>query len=378
MQRKITVVVCVVLVVVAGVSLFLAVRDAGFVQAPLKIGVLLPLTGGLAIYGEPAQKVAVLAVEDINDAGGVGGRRIEAEFEDHRCDPKTAVSVFQELADVKRVKIFASVACSGTVLAIAPILESHGAFLVGTNVTTPKITGVSPYVFRNWATDATESRLFADEIGRRGYRTVGALYEETDYARGLVRSLEEFLGGSEARVASESFSPGATDVRTQLLKLQSQKPDAVFLSPQTVASGHVILRQMRELGFAPKMLFVNDNILRAPELLAAYGAVLEGAVSADYIIPQSAQGGAFLERYRARHGAECTQTNLCLAMYDAVRMLAEAMGKHGDDVEAVREYLEAVHYEGISGEVRFDEQHDRASASYSLFTIKKGKAVLGE
>src|SRR5574341_2690204 len=117
---------------------------------PVTIGALFPLTGGLAQYGEAAQTAAALAVEEINAQGGVNGRLLVIDYQDHQCNAKTAVSIFEQLYAAKKIRIFTSAACSGTVLSIAPLLESKEALLFGTLVSTPKITGISPWVFRNW------------------------------------------------------------------------------------------------------------------------------------------------------------------------------------------------------------------------------------
>ena len=148
-------------------------------SSTIKIGAIYPLTGGLAIYGEPAQKAAQLAMQDINAAGGINGKQLEVVFQDHKCDPKTAVSAFEQLS-AQGVKVFTSVACSGTILSIAPELASNQAVLVGITATTPKITGVSPYVFRNWASDIQESKLFVGQIQAEGYKKVGEIYEVTE------------------------------------------------------------------------------------------------------------------------------------------------------------------------------------------------------
>src|SRR6185295_9183008 len=107
-------------------------------------------------YGEPARNVSQLAVEDINAAGGVLGKKLEIDYQDHACNPQTMTSVFGAMS-ARGEKVVMSVACSGTVLAVAPTLEQQKMVLVATNVTTPKITGVSPYLFRNWAVDLNES-----------------------------------------------------------------------------------------------------------------------------------------------------------------------------------------------------------------------------
>lgn len=340
---------------------------------PVRIGALFPLTGGLSLYGEVARNSAQIAVEEINSAGGIDGRMLEVDYQDHQCNAKTAISIFEQLSETQKVKVFTSAACSGTVLAIAPVLQSKNAVLLGTIVTTPKITGISPYVFRNWASDAKEAKLFAEEIKKRNYKKIGVIYEQTDYAQGLKISLEKYLEGSGVSIVSESFASDDTDVRTQITKLKDQNVELLFISPQTITSGNLVLKQLGELQFKPE-LFVNDNILKATDLLKNYKELLEGATSADYVLEETPKFAEFLQKYKARYGMDCKVTNVCAGVYDAVHLLARAM-ESGENGEQVRAYLKSVNYDGVSGSISFDDMNDRSNTAYSLFTIQNGKGI---
>lgn len=338
----------------------------------IKIGGLYPLTGGLASYGEPAFNAAKLAVADINAAGGIKGAKLELVAEDHACDPKVAVSAYNKLVKTDNIHILTSVACTGTVLALTPNLEKDNVVLLGTVTSGNKLTNVSPNFFRNWASDRQESQLLAQEIIKNKYMSIATLNEETDYAKGLVVSLGEFLKDSPTKITSESFASSASDVRTQLVKLQALKTDAVFISVQTVTTGEMVLKQMEQLNFKPKVLFVNDNILKATTLVKNHAQLLESAIGGDYVFDASGKAGEFLARYREVYGADCPQINICLAEYDAIQMLAEGLKTKGDSFSQVRGYLAAGEYEGLSGKISFDANHDREGAGYSLFKITDG------
>lgn len=306
--------------------------------------------------------------------GGINGRKLELVVEDHKCDPKVAVSAYNKLVQSDGVKTLTSVACTGTVLAIAPNLEKDSVVLLGTVTSGNKLTGVSPNFFRNWASDRQESRLLADQIISKGYTNIATLYEETDYAKGLVVSLEDFLKDSKVKISNESFASGVSDVRTQLLKLQAAKPEAVFISVQTVTSGEMVLKQMEQLGFRPKVLFVNDNILKAAVLVEDHKDLLGGAIGGDYAFEVSPKAQTILGKYQKSYGVDCPQINICLAEYDAVIMLAEALKAEGNSAMGVRDYLAESKSNGLTGTIEFDDNNDRENANYSLFVIKDGKA----
>ena len=360
--------------IVVVVILIIGVGSKQSNTGTIKIGALYPLTGGLVTYGEPSQKTAQMVVTEINSAGGINGKKFEIDFQDHKCDPKTAVAAFQQLNSVGDIKIFTSAACTGTMVSLAPILTGGNALFVSSVLSGAKLTGLSPYVFRNWGSDINESRLFADKIKGASYKKIGALYEETDYAKGIVMNLENFLKDSGVMVVKESFSTGATDVRTQITKLKAEKVDLMIFSPQTVTSSEIVLKQMEELDFKPK-LYVNDNVTISKDLLSKHKIILEGAYGANYVVPSNARVGAILKMYKDTYGEECPQTTVCVETYDTIHLIADAIKANGNDVAKVKSYLNTVKYDGVSGQISFDSNNDRSNADYTLFLVKNGQAT---
>lgn len=344
----------------------------------VKIGALYPLTGGLAQYGELAQKTAQIAIDEINAAGGINGKKVEIVIQDHKCDPKEAISVFEQLTSARGIKVFTSAACTGTVVSVGSLLEQKNAVLLTTVLSGPKASGVSPYLFRNYASDANEARLFAEEIRAKGYKKVAIINEETDYAKGLRSALEGYLKNSGVTIVGESFATGATDVRAQLTKLKAENADVVFVSPQTVTSGEVVLKQMEDLQFKPKHLFVNDNVIKSKDLVGKHAALLEGALGGDYIIPKTEAIQILLDKYMAKYGAECPQPNMCAVVYDTVNILVKAVAEKGENAQSVQGYLQSLQYAGITGTIAFDEKGDRKNADYALFEVKSGQAIMNK
>jgi len=340
----------------------------------IKIGALYPLTGGLVTYGEPAQKTAQMAVDEINSAGGINGKKLELDLQDHKCDPKTAVAAFQQLNSAGGVKVFTSAACTGTMVSIAPLLKNNNAVFVSDVLSGAKITGISPLIFRNWGSDINESRLFSDKIKSDGYKKVAVIYEETDYAKGIKINLENYLKDSDIIVASESFTTGSTDVRTQLTKLKASNPDIMLISPQTVTSAEVVLKQMEDMGFRPKLL-VNDNVTISKDLVMKHKDLLESALGANYIAPSNSRVNDILNKYKNTYGQDCPQTTVCVETYDTINLLADAIKVNGYDVAKIKSYLSTVAFDGSGGQISFDTNNDRKNADYTLFLVKNGQAT---
>lgn len=338
----------------------------------IKIGALYPLTGGLVTYGEPAQKTAKLAMDEINGNDGINGEKLEIDFQDHKCDPKTAIAIFQQLNSVQGIKVFTSAACTGTMVGIATLLNNDNAVFVSDVLSGAKITGLSPLIFRNWGSDLNESRLFADKIKASGWNKVAAIYEETDYAKGIVINLEGFLKDSGVKVIGESFTTGTTDVRTQLTKLKAANPDVLLISPQTVTSAEIVLKQMGNIDFRPKLL-VNDNVTISKDLVMKYKDILEGALGANYVAPNNEKTEEILRKYKDTYGQDCPQPTVCVETYDTINLLAEAIKINGYDVAKIRSYLNSANYNGVGGQISFDQNNDRTNADYTLFLVSDGQ-----
>ena len=375
--KKITIAILVIIVLVVAIVL-----NSKGKSNDVTITAIFPMTGGLASYGDSASKASILAVEEINTNGGINGKTLKLNLQDHKCDAKEAVSIYKQFQST--TNLFSSIACSGTALAIAPMLENDNKVLLGTTITTPKLSGISRNLFRNWSSDAKEAELFANLLKNVNYQKIGIIYEQTDYAKGLKDSLEKNIIADDANnsnkkeIYSESFVTGSTDVRSQLTKLQADNVDVIFISPQTVTSAEVIIKQMIELNFKPRIILVNDNIIKSAPTLKAYSAFLQGAYGGDFSIATSKSIEDFKIKYQKRFGEDCKQINICIAQYDAINMIADSLratAKSNYDSQKIQEYIKNINYSGISGEISFDEKNDRKNATYTLFKVNGGVAI---
>jgi len=238
-------------------------------------------------------------------------------------------------------------------------------------------------LFRNWSSDAKEAELFSEHLKTLNYQRIGIIYEETDYAKGLKDSLtQDILADASTtnkkEVYAEGFASGATDVRSQLAKLQADNVDIVFISPQTVTTGEIVIKQMIELNFKPKILLVNDNITKSDTLLKKYFTFLQGAYGADYKIENTKAVEDFKAKYARRFGVDCNQVNICIAQYDAIKLIADSLRstqKYNYSASKIQEYLKSVNYQGVSGNISFDNNNDRANTDYTLLRIDGGMAT---
>src|SRR5260370_19422508 len=115
---------------------------------PITIGAVLPLTGDAAHWGIPPRHAAELAVDEINGAGGIGGRTLELFVEDDRCQPADGVAAFNQIMATATPAVVLGAGCSSVTLAIAPFAESRKTVLISPASTSPKLTNAGEFIFR--------------------------------------------------------------------------------------------------------------------------------------------------------------------------------------------------------------------------------------
>ena len=328
---------------------------------PYVIGAMDALTGIAESYGNPLLQAKLLAVEEINAAGGIDGRMLELIVEDSKCAAQDAIIAYNKLTDVDGVKIILGATCSGSTLGAAPLAEQEGVIMLSASATSPDIASAGDYIFRTAINDLQLGIDIGNTLRADGISTIATITESTDYAEGArstsVARFEE-LGGSV--VAAEGFSSDVIDFRSQLTKLINANPEAILLAAQGEAAGGTIMKQARELGYEGRIY--SEIVPTAPEALSIAG---DAATGLKAIIPNpdltTTAGKDFLSNFRERYGAVATLPWFQGSAYDDVYIAAECLKKTGDDQDAdgFRDCLNEITWSGAIGDnYSFDENGD--------------------
>lgn len=225
----------VLVLLVGGFILYGSKKDGGEEAAPkepIKIGVMGPFTGDAAIYGEPLRNVYFLAAEEINAGGGINGSNIEFIVEDSKCNGKDATNAVQKLINVDKVQVILGGFCSSESIAAVPVAEAAKVALFSPGSSSPDLTGISPYFFRNYPSDASQGKILAEVAYSKGWRTVAMLQEQTDYALGVYKTFSATFEGLGGKLVKEETPSSNIDFRSQLTKLKAANPDALFIDTQ--------------------------------------------------------------------------------------------------------------------------------------------------
>lgn len=341
----------------------------------IPIGFLLTTTGATAVVGQSAEIGARAAIDAINAAGGVDGRKLKGEFEDTQLQPTLAVSQLNQLIHVQNIK--AVVAQGSTIInAIKPIAKQQKVILINHVAVDPTIADGPNFTFTTTSTAEQEAapltKYMREEIGAQ---TVATLADDSAIGQSAAKAVKDaFTAAGGQDVGDEKYPVDSTDFRTQLVKIKSNAPDALFMAPIGPQQASNILRQADQLGLDIP-IFAN-NYFENPDLPKLAGPTADGVVysHAAGLADGSPKGDA-LQKAWTDAGKEGEPTAQAATAYDAVYLLADAFGEVGDDTSKVRDFLLTGHeFTGALGGLKFDE-NGQAHVAMDLREVKDGEFV---
>jgi len=374
-MKKIIIGIIAIILIVAGFSYFGKNSNQQAVKEPIKIGFIAPLTGDAVSYGEPIKNSATIAVDEINNKGGIDGRKLEVIYEDSKCSGKDAVSATQKLINTDGVKIIAGIVCSGDLLSIAPVTEQNKIIVFSPAASSPDITNAGDFIFRNNPSDSDSGRATA-EIMLKNHRKVAVISENTDYAQGALKVFVKFIkqGGGEL-VANENFAPGTTDFRTHLTKIKAANPEALFINPQVERAGGAIVKQAREIGIGIPLF--GNVVVAGAEALKVAGTVANGltVIDAPGLSKDNPKAVKFLADYQAKYGKPNLEFYMG-ASYDHIYILTQAIKEVGLDTEKIRDYLYGLqNFSGVIGNYGLDKNGDLTGITFTVKQIVNGEVI---
>jgi branched-chain amino acid transport system substrate-binding protein len=338
------------------------------------IGVSTGVTGPVAVAAERERWGIDLAIEQVNAAGGVLGRKLEAMVLDNRCNPSEAVNVAHKLVEAK-VPVMFGAHCSSATLATMPIIKEAGIPMITGISSSAKITelsgvGGNPWMFRINPADDVMMKALGDYLGQHKiYKSVAVLAEDTDFGRGGADLFVQAAKGVGITIVSTDYAPQNTpDFTTILTRIQQRHPDAIALF-QVGGDQINFLRNAMQLGvhipYTGRAELGGENV----PIIKAGG--MENSLSAwnySYEV-DTPENKAFDREIFARHKLHpVLQT---WAGYDRVRMLAQAIKAAGSVEPAkIRDALAKVSFKTVMGPtVRFDD-HNQAGKVVVLQAVK--------
>jgi branched-chain amino acid transport system substrate-binding protein len=336
------------LVVLAVLALAAAPAAA---QDTIRIGFFAPLTGFAAADGASARHSAEIAVEEINAAGGLKGRKVELVVYDDRHDSKEAVALANKLVEKDSVVGVVSGSYSMPSRVTAPIFGKAGLPMTVAYAVHPDVTKAGPCIFRNGFLGQVEGWAGAEAAVKvHRARRIAVLTIKNDFGATTGAAFIERARKLGAEVVSEQIYPlGEKEFSPYLTKIKEQNVDLIYHTSY-YNEGSLITRKARELGMTAKLHGTEG--IDSPKFLELAGPAAEGTtfttnLNRDDPRPE-VQG--FLKRYRARAGTEADMVGA--SAYDAVKILARAIEQAGTDAKAICGALAGLRdYPAITGRI---------------------------
>lgn len=336
----------------------------------IKIGVSLPLTGEGASLGEGGLTGIELAQKEINENGGINGRKIELIVEDDLCNARGGVNSLTKLTQVDDVTAIIGPLCSVAAGAGLPVVEeSRTPILIWGSA--PHLTMNNEYVFRTYPSDSFQGKFGAEYMyNELGKRKVAVVYVQNDWGDGIQKVfIQRFkdLGGEVVFV--EGVAQDTKDLRSTITKVKSENPDGLYLPvyPEIAVIG---LKQIKEAGLNIQIL--SGDVMETPDVIESGYA--DGV---RYTLGKISNPSDFAEKVKRETGK--TSEFATPIGYDSLYILAEIIGKVGADKEAIRDELQS--YRKTNGVslplIEFDENGDLNSAEFDIRLIqnKESKVI---
>jgi branched-chain amino acid transport system substrate-binding protein len=306
-----------------------------------------------APYSTASFEGAKLAVEEINEAGGVDGRTLVLSPYDDKNEPVQAVSIAQRVASEATAVIQGG--SSSTTLAAIPYIEQAGKPFFVTVSSNPAVTG-SGYAWANRVhlSDADQVKKLVEYTQETGdFERIAIVHDTGDYGTGGGRLAEEELAehGVEP-VTVQTYNVGATDFSPQVNALRDADVDAVIFWGQ-LDFGARFAEQMESLGLADVQLLGGSGFVSNKYLELAGQAAQDTIATWAYLDPENPVVEKLSETYESR-----TKRHLdvyAAQSYDLVHLLAEAIEKAGTEPEALQKAIRDSQHDGAVGELTFDE-----------------------
>ncbi len=339
-------------------------------SSPINVGITGPFSGPYADPGSAIRNAGQLAIDDINAAGGINGRKLQALPEDDTCDAQTGVQAAQKLLNESIVAIVGGY-CSGASIPESDTLHRNGdlPFITAAS-SNPKFTEQGyDNVFRMVSRDDAEAP--ADVSFMKDWLKAGKIaimHDNTTYAKGVADSAKQAAQSTGMTVTYfDAITPGQKDYTAALEKVATTKPDVLFYTGYYPEFG---LLAKEYVALNPPYKLDGDSATVDPSVIKVAGTALNNAGITFTTLPTSefihnAQNDAFTKEYQKKYGT--LPGDYSSYEYDGMMALAQALKNNGGktDAKSLNAALHAVNITaGTTGPIAFDTKGDRPTPTF--------------
>ena len=309
------------------------------------VGSNFELTGNHAQYGSNSAKGFKLAIKEINDAGGVNGKKIKIVEADSKSETAESVNAATKLISDDKVIAIVGPAVTANVIAESQVAEDNKVPVIAPDATNPDVTvengNVKPYIFRSCFIDPQQAEVMAEFASKDLNAKTAVLYldSSSDYSKSLGKIFkEEFEKAGGQVVMEEAFLAKDQDFKAALTKIQTANADVIFVPAYYEEVGKIV-KQARELGITATILGTDGwDDSKVVEIAGA--DALDNTFFCTHYFEGDADVQDFINAYKAEYNES---PNVFAALgYDAGKMLIDAIQRGGDSADKIRDNIENI------------------------------------
>ena len=355
-------------IVVAGLGL---TSNAGAEQPPIKIGMSMPQTGGLAGGG----KASLLGIEiwrdDVNAKGGLLGRKVELVVYDDKSSAAETPAIYSKLLDVDKVDLLFAPYATVPTAPIMPLVKQRGMLLIG-NFSFQVNSKVGHDMWFNnapWGPADAWASAFLDIGQKAGGKTVALLTSDQEFAQNLAKTAREVAAKRNMPIVfDQTYPPNTVEFSSIVRALKAAKPDIVYVASYPPDSAG-ILRAVNEIGIGDNVKLFGGGMvgLQFGPVMENMGSLLNGVVNFNTWLPEPAMyfdgTKAFFDTYSKRAvEAKVDPLGFYLAPfgYASGQLIEAAIKATGSlDQKALAKYLHEHEIPTIVGPIAFSPDGER-------------------
>jgi branched-chain amino acid transport system substrate-binding protein len=347
----------------AVLSLSLVISAGALAQETIKIGAPQPMTGPDAPFGDKFKKAYSMAVEEINAAGGINGRKIEVILEDHQAKNPLAATVAEKLITQEKVLVLTGGRASGQAVEIASVAQRLKTPYMVDHPSADVITAKGfEWVFRNNPTGSiypVAFNKFITEVPGALPKSAAVIYDNTVFGKTIANSAMTFLKSKNVPIVNDEAYPVNTlDFKPIVTKAKANNPDFVLMVAVSTTDAILLTRHAKEIGLKPRAFVGFGGGFGVEDLAKQLGPLSENVFSSAAWSgnPNDPKVKAFYDKFYKKYDIYPKEHEV--EGYSAIYIIADAMkrakltGNLEADREAVRQALLQTDMTTVFGKVK--------------------------
>jgi branched-chain amino acid transport system substrate-binding protein len=359
------------LVALVGAAILATGCGGGEEDKTISVAIVGPITGQYASFGAQMKSGGGMAVADINEAGGVLGKKLDLATGDDACDPKQAVAVANQMTG-NGVALVTGHYCSGSSIPASKVYAESDMIQISPASTNPAFTDdrAGPNIYRVCGRDDQQGGIAGAYLAKNfADKNIAFVDDKTAYGKGLAEETKKAMNAAGKKEAmSEAITAGERDYSALVSKLKQANIDIVYFGGYHTEAG-LIIRQMRDQGM--DTILMGGDALITQEFWSITGAAGEGTLMTFSPDPRKNPAAAEVVKRFKDKGIE--PEGYVLYTYAAFQAWKQAVEKaKSTEAEAVIKAMQDTEFDTVVGKFKFNEKGDPNLPPYAVYRWSKG------